>query len=465
MSKLSNDDLFDRWQQMKKIGMSRSEFADSLGISAKALDCRLYKANKGRKKSEKAINSEIDDIVDGNYRLLISNTTRIKNVDELIEACGVDLDEWQLDDRYDVGSWEMGRRAEQKSLKWQNGRIESGQVEDTGKLWIETLFRVRATLVRRNPKPINPMVQPVRFEMAKIAKSKAKAIKSGRVLVVPDSQTGYRRDHKTGKLIPFHDRRAHDIVLQVAESGDFDAVTYLGDGLDFTEWSDKFVSEPEFYNTTQPAIIEFAWFLARMKERLPNAQHSFIVGNHEARTDLMMRKHMMAACGLKPATEIELDEPYSISRLLGLRELGISISDEYPNGEIWHGKHVRCIHNDGISSNPGGTAAKMIKEITETTLAGHNHRLEQATKTVDDSGGQRYVTAATCGCLCWLDYRVPGHKRGQHWQQGFAVVQYDAKSPTVELVPIFDGGANFHGRRFSGGDYVCDVAKDTGWAF
>ena len=464
MSKKSDDDLLSSWEDAKKDGIQRASFAQSLGISKKALDNRLYRAKKHRDAAEEKINYTVEDILDGNYRLLVSKTKRIKTLQDLIEACSVDLDEWMVDDKYEIGTWEMGRRAEQKDLSWEDGKM-TGQSKDTGQLWIESMYRLRAVLVRKKPKPIYPMVQPIRFDISSITVTEPPKTTVGKVLIVPDSQMGYRRDFRTGELTPFHDRRAHDIVMQIAATENFDAVTYLGDGLDFSEWSDKFVVEQEFYYTTQPAIIEYAWFLSQMKSILPNAEHEMILGNHEDRVTSMMRKHLYAACQLKPATEIELDDPYSIQRLLGLKELGIKISDKYPNGEVWHGEYLRCVHTDGISSTPGGTVSKMIKDLTATTVAGHNHSIESAMKTVDDYHGRRYVTAATCGCLCHLDYRVPGHKKGQNWQQGFAIVNYDSQSPFVELIQIVDGEAIYHGDRYRGEDYKTDLSKDTGWKF
>lgn len=462
MSKVNNDNLLAQWEAVKQ-NMTMKEFAKSLGISYKSLDNKLHRARKSRKDAEYQINNPIKDEIDGNYRYLLANTTRIKTVDDLLKACQVDLDEWQLDDKCEIGSWEMGRRAEQKKLTWDEGKV-TGQVEDTGKLWIETLYRIRATLVRRNPIPITPLVKPVRFALQERKMASAKHT-TGKALIVPDSQMGFRRDFRTGELIPFHDRRAHDIILQIASGGDFDAVVYLGDGLDFSEWTDKFVGEPDFFYTTQPAIIEYSWFLSQMRERLPDARQYFILGNHEARPDMMMRKHLFAACQLRPATEIDLSDPYSIDRLLGLQELDIEISENYPNGEVWLGDYVRCIHDDGISSNPGGTAAKLIRNVTSTTLTGHSHRIEYASKIVEDAKGKRWITAATCGCLCHLDYRVPGHKRGQNWRQGFAVVYYDMQSPHVELIPITNGQAIYNGKVYHGGDYVDDLRSATDWKF
>jgi hypothetical protein len=465
MSRKKDDDLLVRWEAARDTGVTRKEFAKSVGMTDKAMDNRLWRAKKRRKEAEEKISHQVDDILDGNYRYVASKTKRIKTLPELLKACEVDLDEWQVDDRHEIGTWEMGRRAEQKKLTWQDGKIIDGQAEDTGKLWIETLYRLRAVLVRRKPKAIHPLISPVRFPSTPLSNAAPTHANTGRILVVPDSQTGYRRNFQTGELTPFHDRIAHSIVMQIAEYDDFDAVTYLGDGLDFSEFSDKFVSEPEFYYTAQPALIEYAWFLSQMKHFAPLACHEMLLGNHEDRVNKMLRKHLYAACQLKPITEIDLEEPYSIRRLLGADELGIKVAEPYPNGEIWHGEYVRCVHNEGISTNPGATVAKMISGITQTTLVGHIHRLEKCSKTIDDYHGRRYVTAASCGCLCHLDYRVPGHKKGQSWQQGFGVVHYLDDSPHVELIPIINGEAIYQGKRFAGVDYSEELSEDTGWNF
>lgn len=457
--KFSDEELLQEWEEEKGKTPGK-EFAKRKGISYKQLDNALYRARKKRKFAE-----EVEDNIDGNYRVLISKTSRIKTIPELLEACEVDLDEWQVEDHPEVGTWEMGRRAEQKAIIWHDGKIAEGKSFDTGKLWIETLFRLRVTLVRKVPKAVFPVIRPVRYDSVSI-KSNSFYEDSGRILVIPDSQMGFRRNFQTGELIPFHDRRAHSIVMKVAQKERFDHVIYLGDGIDFTEWTDKFVGEPEFYHTTRPAILEFAWFLHQMKMAQPEAEHELIPGNHDDRPNQMLRKHLQAAYQLKPSTMIDTEDPYSLDHLLGLKDLGIHLCDDYPNGEVWPSGYVRLVHTDGLSSAPGGTAAKMIRDATATTLAGHNHRLESATKTVDGWEGIQYVTTATCGCLCHIDYRVPGHKKGQNWQQGFAVVHgYNLPSPRVELVPIYEGEATFNGKHWVGDDYSEQLSEETGWKF
>jgi len=457
MAKNSDDGLYERWEYAKRQGLTRSDFARLEKIPVSTLSGKIARA---KKKYDASCREKTDDVVDGNYRTISSQSVRIRTVEELLEACHVDLTVWQVDEPIEIGSWEMGRRSERKDLTWKDGAITGGFSVDSGELYIEALFRIRVKLVRIHPIPIYPVVQPVSVTCAEITRKKPKTQKSGKVLIVPDSQMGFRRDIYSGVLDPFHSRRAHDIVLQVAAKFDFDAVTYLGDGVDFSEWTDKFVREPEFAHTTQPALVEFSWFLGQMKSSLPNAKHELLPGNHEARVPLQIINHLRAAYRLKPATELHLDEPLSLARLLGLREMGIALVGKYPNSETWHGSHARCIHGkDSVS------ASKVLKDAVTTTVFGHCHRIEQETKTVEDSGGRRYITAASPGCLCRLDYVVPGHKRGQSWQQGFGVLHYNSSSPRIELVPIIGGKAIYNDLVFDGRDYLKRLIEDTGYAF
>ena len=462
---MSGDKLLKAWRKAKRKGITRREFAESLGISEKILDNRLYRAmHPDRKKPDQKTN-RVTDAVDGNYRTITSHGTRYQSVDELLKALQVDLTVWRIDDRHEVGSWEMGRRAEKKNLRWEGGSIQDGYAIDDGTLYIDTLHRFKVPLVRIHPIPIEPIVKPVIISSAPYQHKAKWEPTSCTTLLVSDLQTGYRRDIYTGGLIPFHDRAAMDLVLQVAADNDFDSVTYLGDFGDFSEWTDKFIQELEFAFTTQPMLIEVAWYMAQMKQIKPKARHSALPGNHEDRFESCMVKNLRAGYKLKPATELHLDEPMSIKRMFGLDSIGVDLADDYPNGEVWHGEYARCIHGAKAAGNPGATAVGVARDITHTTLFGHIHRIEQATKTVEDSSGIRYVTAASPGCLCHIDYRVPGHKRGQNWQQGFGVLHYGSRSPQVDLFPIFEGKTVYNGKQYQGRDYVERLKADTNWKF
>ena len=464
MSKIpKGEKLLTAWKEAKGQGATRKQFADELGITAKSLDNRLYRA-KHKSKPKKYIN----DKVDGNYRTITAQV-RHRSVDDLLKHLNVDLTEWRIDDRYEVGSWEMGRRAEDKKLVWAGGKIDYGYANDYGDLFINTLHRFKVPLVRINPIPITPVVSPVRITVNAVLDEHERNYGPGMCLQIPDIQMGYRRNFRTGDLTPFHDRRAIGVVLQVMHDYEFEQINILGDFADFTEWTDRFVREPEFYQTTQPMVIEGHWLLTQIRALQPNARIVFIAGNHEDRIERQMMEHMRAAYKLKPATELHLDEPLGIDRLFGLTELDIELVGDYPNGQCWYGENSKSIHGNRFSSKAGGTVSSVIQNMLITTTFGHGHKIEMATKTIEDAhGNRRYVTAAMLGCLCHIDYRVPGHKRGQNWQQGFGIIHHHKISPRVEPVPIVDGEAIFNGVTYAGNDYVQRLnndVKDTGWSY
>ena len=333
-SNLNGEELLQAWSVAKSAGLSRKQFAKQLGISEKALDHRITRANKRRDKASKEPSETVTDETDGNYRTIAYQGIRHHSVYDLLEHLKVDLTVWRIDDRHEVGSWEQGRRAEQKSIRWENGRIEEGYTEDSGRLYIDTLHRFKVPLVRICPIPVEPVIQSVQFSTGQWNRTIEEREPTGKALIVPDMQIGYRREMQSGHMDPFHDRRAMDIVLQVAQEGGFDYVTYLGDFADFSEWTDKFVREPEFIFTTQPMLIETNWYMARMKEAQPDADHEAIPGNHEARFQTYMLNHLRQAYKLKPATEIHLEEPMSIGRMFGMDNIGVKLAGNYPNGEV-----------------------------------------------------------------------------------------------------------------------------------
>jgi hypothetical protein len=74
-------------------------------------------------------------------------STRIHTLDELLEYCKVDLQIWEVE-RFIVNKWELGRKDRQVNLSYNDGKAE-GYVLDSGKVNVEPLFQVKATLVKR----------------------------------------------------------------------------------------------------------------------------------------------------------------------------------------------------------------------------------------------------------------------------------------------------------------------------
>jgi len=154
----------------------------------------------------------------------------------------------------------------------------------------------------------------------------------------------------------------------------------------------------------------------------------------------------------------------SIEELLNLDKLGIEYVADYPDGgaAVFAGLEVR--HGDIARAAPGATAGAIVRQAGVSTAFGHIHRKEMATVNL----GCREITAFCPGCICHTDHRVPGHKRGQHWQQGAALVEFDTEAGIMALtmIEVSNGKAIFNGVMLSGADCTTSLrqlAPDWNW--
>lgn len=380
----------------------------------------------------------------GNNMTLESNDERIVTLRQLIEACDIDLGVWDIE-RHVINKWEVGAKG------------------DDG-LVVEPLFQVKAWLVRKVPVAVQPVIQPVNIQLSKIPKS-AKQTETRRALILPDPQFGFRKDFRTGVLDPFHDRLALDVALQIASEYWFDQTVWLGDILDLPDWSDKFIRSPEMYWTTQPSVIEAAWWLRAFREATDSKTY-VLSGNHDKRLDTALSTHMIQAYDLRAADKLDLPAVMSIPNLLALDSLGIEYVGNYPNGEVWINDQVMCKHGDVARNNSGGTVSGQVDDIQETIIHGHVHRVESAFKTLHTRQGTRTVAAWSMGCLCRIDGAVPGVKAKQNWQQAIGIVEYlDDGTHNVIPIPINNGKAIYNGHLYTARNRVEDLKRDTGWAY
>lgn len=91
---------------------------------------------------------------------------RIKTLNDLLEACEVDANEWEVV-TWECNKWEVGRK--DRSIDWssKNG-VGTGKVKDTGKIFVEPLFQVKAKLARR--KIENDLVKQKNVLLAELKK-------------------------------------------------------------------------------------------------------------------------------------------------------------------------------------------------------------------------------------------------------------------------------------------------------
>jgi len=395
--------------------------------------------------------------VEGNWATVHSNSKRIKTLEQLIDACKIDLNVWRVQ-RWLVNKWEVGAKTEHKDLTWTGGVLD-GSLRAEG-LTVEPLFQIKAWLIKRQPEPVFPVIQPI---VAAVTYMSPSLPKQGllRSLVFADPHFWFRRDDQSASLYPLHDRRALDIVLQIAEAAKPDRIDMLGDSLDMADWTTKFLRTPEFTGSTQPSLLECHWWLAQFRATCPDAVISLHEGNHGKRLRSALLTHLPAAYGLKAADEMELPPALSLPKLLGLSGLGIEWIGEYPDDENWLNSAIMLQHGD-TARVAGNTAKAVVERADYTTIMGHIHRIELVSRTKHSKDHRQPIAAFCPGCLCHIDGRVPAVRGRQQWQQGCVIVDYDPNGHLHSISPIVidEGEAVWNSMKFQHRDRLADLRND-----
>jgi len=306
-----------------------------------------------------------------------------------------------------------------------------------------------------------PVVQsaPLNVKPLKSRAKKRPSVGWKTALILPDPQVGYRRDIQTGELDPFHDLRAIDVANQILADVIPDTVILLGDCLDFAPFG-RFVQEPSFALTIQPAINYMGAWLEQMRFTLPDADMRFIEGNHDLRLQTSIINNAAAAFGIKAANKPDSWPVLSVPNLLNLDALNIQYVSGYPAGATYLNNQLACVHGLKVKS-AGSTAAQVIDDERVSTIFGHVHRIETVYKTRNSRGKPKFSMAHTPGCLARIDGGVPSTKSGidphghpvksfENWQQSVSLVRYEEGDGrfAIESIPIWEGWALYNAKEY-----------------
>ena len=383
------------------------------------------------------------------------------SLDELLTLFKVDKSVWKVD-RFLPNSWPIGAKLEEKDIEFVHG-VMTGYVKSSGEISTKRLYQAKAWLSRRElvPSKVPIHTVEVRIRKPKVRKPRKKKVKQ--VLVLPDPQFGFLKEVNKPGAIPLHDRAALDAVYQVALEINPDSIVWAGDILDLSEWSTHFVLRPEFQMTTQAALVEAAWNIGLFKAGFPFAEHVAMIGNHDNRLEQYMIRNMKQAYAIRPADQMHLGSMMEIDNLLGLSRMGVHYVGKYPDGEWWLNEYLKVVHGAVARLRPGATASAIIQNSTVNQIFGHIHRQEIVSERIVGKSEDRPIWAASSGCLCCLDGRVPGSTKDRNWQQGAMLVQYDASGFVgfPEFIRIHDDTAIFRGNSFKGQDRFEDLAQAT----
>lgn len=389
----------------------------------------------------------------------LDDAKHIKTLDELLAYCEVDLEEWVVD-HYIVNKWPLARKDIKKEITWTGG-VMDGYVEDTGELTQAGLIQVKAWLVRKEPVELLPVFRIIQPRGSYQARPKPAPKVVSRALIFSDVHFGFLRPLDYEPLVPMHDRRVLDLILQLALTVKPDRVDVLGDIFDLPDWTDKFIRSPLFLNVTQPAMLEASWFFEQLRALLPGIPITAHQGNHEKRIDTAIKRYLPAAYELKSVTAYKLggDAALSIPELCGFTQLGINWLTSYPDDWDWLVPGLLLQHGDIVRDGGGNSAAALVKKSTFSSICGHGHKPESAGRAIWTEEGRRYIKVTMAGCSCHTDGRVPANKTHNDWGQSIEVVDYHADGTfDVNSVSIVEGVAIYNRECFVARSYENDLS-------
>ena len=217
--------------------------------------------------------------------------------------------------------------------------------------------------------------------------------------------------------IPYHDKKAVDLILKVAKKWKPDTIVLGGDFIDNYSVSSH-DRDPNRSLKLDVEVEETIKYLKIIKE-LKAKKNIFIAGNHEWR----LERYLMSVAP-------ELNNIVSTPKILKLKELGF----EYiPYKQVYKIGKLAITHDLGKA---GRTAhLKALDDYQNNVVIFHTHRLGYAIE--GDVEGNKHVGTM----LGWLgDVESADYKHramaNKEWALGFGIAYHDTKTGVVYVVPI-----------------------------
>lgn len=134
-----------------------------------------------------------------------STSTRIRTLDQLIDACEADLDIWQVS-KFIANVWESGRKRKVVDLTWNDG-VMDGFVEDSGEWQLTDLWQIKAWFEPRLEEPFEKALEDLIEKVKKHAPAHASPSdynpSTGGYLLVPNLYDAHfgKRSRNNGHTI------------------------------------------------------------------------------------------------------------------------------------------------------------------------------------------------------------------------------------------------------------------------
>lgn len=242
---------------------------------------------------------------------------------------------------------------------------------------------------------------------------------------------------------PYHDKKAFDLMLQVAKDFKPDTIVVLGDFVDCADASSHAINEICAMSLDQE--IESASELLEKVEALKPKKKIYLEGNHEERLPRLIRQNNPAIRSL--ATKL------NINSLLGLTKRGWEFFEYRDHVKI--GNRFYATHDFGSSGK--GAVLQAGSVYGSNVIFGHTHRLSAAYDG-DIEHGTR--VAINSGFLMDKKYvKYLGKVQTKDWQLGFSVGILDEHGYLyAQPVPIIEKNGSYF-TNFWGKSYLIKASK------
>jgi predicted phosphodiesterase len=238
-----------------------------------------------------------------------------------------------------------------------------------------------------------------------------------RIVRIPDGKTLLLSDIH----LPYHDVEALECALD--HGHDADNVVLNGDTVDFYATS-RWDTDPN-HRDLAGELQAARQFLMHLRERFPNANIYFKIGNHEERWEKFLWRKAPELCGVPD---------FKMEKLLRFEDLDIQ---EIGGRQLTKAGGLWILHGHEFFNtfDPVNFARTLQVKTGVCTIAGHKHKSSQhSVKSMDSNT----VACWSVGCLCDLE---PDYMPVNQWNLGFAEITHKGKKFDVNNYRIIDGEA------------------------
>lgn len=220
--------------------------------------------------------------------------------------------------------------------------------------------------------------------------------------------------------IPYHNVEAIDIALDYADNNQVDHILLNGDTCDFYNVS-AYNKDPDERNLSNE-LQKTRQFLSHLRERYPNADIIYKIGNHEDRWEKYL---------INKAPELLGISQFEMQHILNFDKYDVTLVKSMQ--KIKAGKHLTILHGHETRNSGVYPARTLLTRTKVCSIAGHNHRTSTyGEKTSDD----KYLYSWTLGCLCDMK---PDYMPINQWNHGFGWLTLKGNDFTVKNLRIING--------------------------